>query len=169
MQALALTLNAQEPYNWLYNSNGQLIADTSYSIDSRIQNCFVDHNTYSSYLMNKIYLMNKLNLLNMNISTGDYPVFICKVVLSKKNFSQYRVVQVIVLTDSLSLQDNLHFMEDITGTELYDICGADDFFIHMPVKFQHVFVETQDSIGVSKEFKDGWFVITITDMGTKTN
>ena len=50
------------PYSWLYNNNGLLMADTSIHIDTNLAKCFTSEIVGASrYLQNKTILLNELN------------------------------------------------------------------------------------------------------------
>lgn len=159
-------VNGQENgYSWLYDSNGNLIANNNIKIDTNISKCSVDRIGYTYYLGNRLVLLNKLNPTIELIQTAYAPSFILKIKLKTKKSSVYEVYEVCVVDKLVPLDSDLlkSLRQELIGTKLYDVCGNENFYLHIPVRYKFEIVESLDEIGIYKEFKDGWFIISIRD------
>lgn len=151
-----------ESYPWLYNLDGNLIAETSISIDPSIASCKSGNTSKSFYLFNRITLLNRINPTIEMITTGQAPSLILMLYLKKIDIATFKIYD-LALADSSQkhLQEYVPlFMEQLVGTDLFGICGGDYIYIHLPVKFEINNGNLSGEAKITKSIKDGWFLIS---------
>jgi len=143
-------------YNWLYGSDGKLIADTSYHIDDRISECVSSEAELSWHLASRVDILNRLNPRVDMIEMGCAPKFILKINYIKNNDSNY-LVDKISLVGPYQLDSSLvpYFKNLFNDFFPRQHCIEDNYFFHIPIKFEFTIVANKEDIGIEKVMENG--------------
>ncbi len=157
------------PYSWLYNNNGLLMADTSIHIDTNLAKCFTSEIVGASrYLQNKTILLNELNYPPVAYESGYQNNLILELTLEKFDSHNYQIIKIEWIGIDYSFDINKKILEyyrnSLIGIKLYHTCDCGQFVLHLPIKLFFEPIASND-FGITKGFENNWFFIHLKNHG----
>jgi hypothetical protein len=159
------------PYSWLYNDKGLLVADTSISMDTNLFKCYTDEiSGLSYYMQNKTMLINNINYPPFAYESGYSNDIILELTLEKIEFPNCQIKEVTwpdadtsYTIDSLIVE---YYKKSLEGLKLYHTCDCKMFVIHIPIKLSMEIIDVNSNdFGINKGFENNWFFINLKTHG----
>ncbi len=159
------------PYHWLYNNNGLLMADTSIHIDTNLAKCYTSEIVGASrYLQNKTILLNELNYPPVAYESGYQNNLILELTLEKADSYNYQIIKLEWIGIDYSFDINRKILEyyrnALIGIKLYHTCDCGQFVLHLPIRLSLEGLEINSTdFGITKGFENNWFFIHLKTHG----